>query len=291
MRLELVEMVLLSHSMLPVELVDHVFSFLRGDIPALEACLQANPAYSALAERYLYADIVIQTNDDLLPEATHSITELYERFSKNPHLLYYPRTLEIDGCLAVSGTTLAVLSFIAKVPRMANLSILKFSKFFCCCQRPTGPCDNLLRDCLSQLSIEELCLRNFYNISLSILDNGKDIKKLTLSDCTAKNEPMSNLGSHSQSLESLVIDGERNAALLSWAMRRVSRGHLTSLELRRTASRYEWSVFPELLMACSSSLRTLYVDVGVGCMQYPLYAFQPLIFFRSEHIFLPQSSQ
>jgi hypothetical protein len=46
--------------LLAAELIDHIFSFLRGNIlAALTACSKANPFYSRLAERHLYPHIVV----------------------------------------------------------------------------------------------------------------------------------------------------------------------------------------------------------------------------------------
>jgi len=70
---------------LPTELLDHIFSFLQKDISALKACSKAHPLLSRLAERHIYAHIVID------PRAP----EVYDDTLENPHLLDYPRTLEI----------------------------------------------------------------------------------------------------------------------------------------------------------------------------------------------------
>ena len=156
--------------MLPPELIDHIFSFLRGDIPALKACSRAHSLFSKLAEQHLYTDIIVRRKHHP-PPITHSFSDLYQQFSKNPCLLYYPRTLEIDTSLA---GVVEPLSFNSMVPRMINLVSLKICG-------ETNIKLPTIRDSLQQLSIEELDLCNFYDFPLSVLDNGKTIKKLTLS--------------------------------------------------------------------------------------------------------------
>jgi hypothetical protein len=152
------------------------------------------------------------------------------------------------------------------IPRMANLMSLKL--------RQVRPGSTMLsehflstfRNCLQQSSIEELHLSFFYDFPFPILDNGKNIKKLTLSDCTAMEEPISSSVSPQQYLETLMICYDHNPNLLFWTIGRVSR--LTSLGLRYGLDDQEWIAFPELLTACSKFLRRLHLDVGYHCMRY-----------------------
>jgi hypothetical protein len=103
--------------MLPAELIDHIFSFLQKDISALKACSKAHPLYSRLAERHLYAHIVII--DPRAPEVCNLILE-------NPRLLDYPRTLEILSHFGSTRNPLAI-SIMPMIPRMANLVSLRIS--------------------------------------------------------------------------------------------------------------------------------------------------------------------
>jgi hypothetical protein len=147
---------------------------------------------------------------------------------------------------------------------MTNLVSLKFY----------GPpysndlCDDFIstfKNSLQQSSIEEVSLYLVCDFPFSVLDNGKNIKKLTLSDCTAMAEPVSSSGPPNQSLETLIICGDYDLDLISWATRRAT--HLTSLELHFVDD-HDWTAFPELLSACSNSLTKLHLDVGNHCTLY-----------------------
>ena len=241
--------------LLHAELIDYIFSFLRGDISALEACSKSHPFFSQLAERHLYADIVVTLMDNL------SVPELYECLSKNPHILGYPRTLKIYANSSILPRVLArkVLPIFSMIPRMANLTSLKL------CEKPSGSLhfnrtflSTLFESCLQQSSVEKIHLSRFRDLPLSILDNVKNIKMLTLSGCQMITEPKSKLPH--QLLETLVIRGAPNKHLLIGMADRVV--NLTSLQLRGVYSMaYDWNGFPELLAACSSSLTELHIDV------------------------------
>jgi hypothetical protein len=244
--------------LLPADVIDHIFSLLRGDRSTLKACSEAHSLYSILAERHLYADIVVQTKN---PSA---VFELFKKLSKNSHILDYARTLEIDSSQAdLDSPRLDALSIISMIPRMANLISLTL------CETPCSHdmYQDFLSTYLQQSAIEAVSLYHFYDCPLSVLDSCKSIKKLTLSDVTAMDESS---GSPHQ-LETLKISGDHNQDLLYWAMRRVT--HLTSLELRDLPDDYDWNAFSELLTACSNSLRRLHLGIGNQGMQCPSICF------------------
>ena len=240
---------------LPAELIDHIFSFLQGDISTLKACSETHPLFSHLAEQHIFAEFVVEIHDKY-------DFGLYKQLFKNPHILEYPRTLDI--CAHVSLTPFLrreVMPIFSIIPRMTNLTSLKI------CDSPYSSSllygkDSLstFQNCLQQSSIEQLHLSRFVYFPLSILDNGKSIKKLTLSDCIAIREPMSK--SPLQLLETLIIRGFHNEVLLSWATSWSS--NLKSLQSSRwwlTKAEGDWTGFVRLLEACSSSLTKLNLPV------------------------------
>lgn len=236
--------------LLPVELIDRIFSFLQGDILTLKACSKAHSLYSRLAERYLYADIFVVTND----------RELYKQLSGNSHILDYPRTLEIHTALASLDLT---LSIILMIPQMPNLMSLSLYGMLDICEDSVST----FRNCFQQSSIEQLHLQNCHGFPFSVLDNAKSIKKLTLSHCSAIEEPLSEA---TLPIETLKISGTHNQRLLLWTSRRVTKLH--TLELRAM-----WeSKCPQLLGACSNSLRMLHLDVMNHCMWYTSIKFSDL---------------
>jgi len=237
---------------LPAELVDHIFSFLQNDPSALKACSKALPLYSRLAERYIYAHTVI---DPRAPEVFNDILE-------NPQLLDHPRTLEIRFPVLVPDPL--VISIMRMVPQMTNLISLIISQ-----PRPLTERDeffSILRNCLQQSSFQKLQLFFFYDSPLSVLDGAKNIKHLTLSDCSADtvDEPISSLPPSQLSLETLILSNDFNPGLHRWAMRWVT--HLTTLELSDLQMDLDWTAFPKLLAACSNSLTRLHLDMSDHCM-------------------------
>ena len=241
--------------LLPVELIDHIFSFLQKDSSALKACSKAHRSLSRVAERHLYAHIIIPevfNHDDL----------------ENPHLLDYPRTLEFRICPSHT-----LLSFMRMIPRMANLVCLKIyapisydEKFI-----------PMLRNCLQQSSLQELLLSHIHNLPFSIFDDAKYIKHLTFSGCKADDEEQISSSPSSQlSLETLILSGYSNLHIHRWAARWVTS--LTLLELQKPRLGLDWTVFPELLVACSNSLTKLHLDMNNYCLW-----FLSLISFKFTH--------
>jgi len=237
---------------LPAEVTDHIFSFLRKDTLALKACSKAHPLYSRLAERYLYAHIVI---DPRAPEVCNLILE-------NPRLLDYPRSLEIRSFLNFTRNPLPI-SIMPMIPRMANLVSLCIS--YPCPYHQRDEFISTLRNCLQRSSFQKLRLSDIYDLPFSILDDAKNIKQLTLSGGTVdEDEPVSSSPSAQLSLETLVLSGHLDADVYRWAMRWVAR--LTTLELHDLWLDQDWNVFPELLAACSNSLTKLQLDTDRSCM-------------------------
>ncbi len=235
---------LLQHAPLPAELIDHIFSYLRKNISALKACSKAHPLYSRLAERHLYAHIIVDLR-------TKDVCNLLE----NPRLLDYPRTLEIRY------RNPSPISIMPVIPRMTNLVSLSIHDPSRLWERDVF--FSTFRNCIQQSSFQELHLFDFTLLPLSILDDARYIKLLTLHNCSVKDEQISNPPSSQLSLETLALSKYHNPYIHRWAMRRVTR--LTSLELHGILLELDWAIFPELLAACSNSLTGLHLDMST-CM-------------------------
>jgi hypothetical protein len=125
------------------------------------------------------------------------------------------------------------------------------------------------KNCLQQSAIQEVCLRDLYGIPLSVLDNGRNIRKLTLISCTATDDTRWGTGSPLESLETLIIRHKYNDDLLCWVLGRVT--YLTSLKLLYMMDRNDddkWADVPALLGACSNSLTKLHLQLATFCMKY-----------------------
>src|SRR5260221_9002675 len=237
---------------LPAELVDHIFSFLpQGDTSALKACSKAHPLFWRLAERYLYKHIVIYKGSDVCNPVF-----------KNPRLLDYPHTLEISA--HIPDRNALPIDILSVIPRMANLVSLKIDGPYSFKQGEEFL--SMFRNCLHQPSFRELYLSNIFYFPVSTLDDAKNIKKLTLSDCTVEDDRISSikLPSSQLSLDTLILLGHHNPRIHLWATRCVTR--LTSFELHNLLSNIDWGIFPVLLAACSNSLTRLHLDVSNRCM-------------------------
>jgi hypothetical protein len=159
------------------------------------------------------------------------------------------------------------------------------------CEQPEERCsDDLYKEllstlgtCLQQSAIEELCLYSFYDFPLSVLDNSKNIKTLTLSDCIAREEDIEPISTSGKSLDTLIIGGEKNLNLLFWTTRRATS--LTTLELRGVAVYNYQAGVPELLTACSNSLTKLHLVVVHHCMLYPLFVSLKFIYPTGKDLF------
>jgi len=89
---------------------------------------------------------------------------------------------------------------------------------------------SVFRNCLQQSSFQQLSLLSIYDLPLSILDNAKNIKHLTLSFCTTDgDQPAPGLPPSQLSLETLILRDVHNPDFPRWTMRWVT--HLTTLEI------------------------------------------------------------
>ncbi len=84
----------------PLEIIDNVFSFLQSDPTTLAICSRAHPNLSPLAERLLYADVVVFDNEGNIDNNKDDrriflASELHRLLIDSPHIANYIRKLEI----------------------------------------------------------------------------------------------------------------------------------------------------------------------------------------------------
>ena len=164
-----------------------IFSFLQKDSSAL-TCSKAHPLLLRIAERYIYEHMVF---DPLAPEDFNLILE-------NPRLLKYPHTLEIRGELTEDLSPVAIpLAVMLVIPQMTNLISLTI-------HNPIDQREEFIsafRKCIQQSSFKELHLFHMYCLPFSVLDEAKNVKHLTLSDCEVEDGPIPSSPSSQLSLE------------------------------------------------------------------------------------------
>jgi hypothetical protein len=240
---------LIEHDMpLPPELINYIFSFLREDTAALNACSRAYPLFSRLAERHLYTDIVVRLSDQPV------LSELCNQLANNARILRYPRTLKIIG-VAPFIVYPSVLPIISMIPRMVNLFSFCFYGGTLLSsnsgnQRSYEVFISTLRYSLQQSSIKQFCHHRLVCFP-------------TVAQGGITEESPSNPRWVQSLEESLVITGLYNQEVLFWATHQGP--HLMSL--RNTSMLTDLSTFSELLTACSNSLTSLHINLGSYCMK------------------------
>ena len=240
---------------LPVDVVDHIFSFLREDLATLKLCIQAHPLLSGIAERHLYHT----TNLDIKYGCDLDITQLSSLLEKNPRIRNYIRSLEIN----ISNSAKSLVS--AQTPVIKALSSILSS--LPCLNKVTLTLSNLswtithttfrtpFINILQQSSVTEVHLESIYAFPLFVLNACQNIKTLSLSNC--EDFKRFELTPSSHHLESLSIRSSDSLGLFGWAINRI--GSLTSLKLR--PENMEFSALPKLLEACAASLTSLELDM------------------------------
>src|SRR6266542_256076 len=78
---------------LPVEILDHILSFLQSDPAALRACSESHPSLSQLAESHLYSQIVFKVNASFSYQTYSVFANL---LSKRPDIAQAIRDLKIQ---------------------------------------------------------------------------------------------------------------------------------------------------------------------------------------------------
>ncbi|KAF8174244.1 hypothetical protein BJ912DRAFT_1046586 [Pholiota molesta] len=90
----------LSVPQLPLEVLNHIFSFLRNDIPSLSACISATPYFQAIGEKHLWHHFTLHNHNTYDPNPRNGLSRSPAQLSKiladTPHVATYIRSLEIS---------------------------------------------------------------------------------------------------------------------------------------------------------------------------------------------------
>ena len=245
--------------LLSPEVVSHIFSFLEADISDLKRCSQAHPLLSRLAERHLYR----RTTVDITSGGDVDITGLSKQLSENPHIRNYVRilTIKFEPSLPAPTTMMETASSILSSLPCLNAVTLAGSTPFA--QKPWYEFHksflSVFVDILHQPDVREVHLEGLSGFPLSVFDTCQNIKTLSLCNCGTFTK--SDLTTPCPALESLSIRLSDDSTLFSWAIDRIS--HLTCLKFRPQGD--EFSAFPKVLEACSTSLTSLELDTHNLC--------------------------
>lgn len=80
---------------LPLEVLDHILSFLRDDRPSLQCCAKVNQAFSDMVERHWYHSVMFSNFEPRNISGKRESEELAKLFIKTPRLRFHVRVLRI----------------------------------------------------------------------------------------------------------------------------------------------------------------------------------------------------
>jgi len=264
---------------LPVEVIDHIFSFLQSDPASLRACSKAHPSLSQLAEPHLYSYILLKAGGDSSDQGFWP-SNLAKLLSKRPHIARYIRSLEIqvftnpdfDGVVRLHlkeiSNILPMLLALRQIALDHSSTLLSF-------QWETQPESFRLAflACLRLPSMQDVSLTFVAQFPFTSLlnDECKLLRELTLQSCTwrtSHTNVVTDGSSHPPRrlpFESLCFgdhDGEADREFIDWAA--------TCLLQLRSLKFYsdEYDSLPKLLASCSTTLVNLSLGFHVGreCM-------------------------
>ncbi len=228
--------------MLPVEILDHILSFL--DETSLKAYLVAHPAFSGLVERHLYSHITV-SNIDYAP------SELARLLSDNPHVANYVHGLCMINTFSTFYANRWQETMALILPKFKNLQRVSWQIV----GGWSGRLCEAFINCLRLPSMVGVEIIYAFNFPLSAFVDCTGIKELTLTDSICRPSPNLSL----PYLKTLSIKncnyGLRE--IVSWA----KTLELQSLDFDPWESD-DLSLLPQLLQGCTNSLTSLKLGCG-----------------------------
>lgn len=278
---------------LPVEVLNHVFSFLRNDIPSLSACISATPYFQAIGEKHLWHHFTLHNTYNPNPRnrLSRSPAQLSKILTDAPHIATYIRSLEI------SIASPSILQWFMKrslndeemapvLPMLSHLECLSVAGGCISWDRLHQVFQAALVQTLCLPSMKEVAIEGVDGFPLSIFDRCRALKRLSLTRGNfglALDDNLKSLqtGGTRPSLESLTIrDSFSLLTIIDWLRNIDSSPDITNLRFLAIAvcSVGELSYVAELLRACSNSLCGLELtpSAGQSPLSLPLLRMKPL---------------
>ena len=82
---------------LPIDILDHIFSFLKSHRKALLVCSKAHSVFSQIVERYRFHHIIISTGFRVTDLAdTSDSSDLRRQLAETPRIVKYVAVLKIE---------------------------------------------------------------------------------------------------------------------------------------------------------------------------------------------------
>lgn len=246
--------------MLPLEIVDHIFTFLEDDPLTLQKCLECCPELSKFVERHLYANVTIYSNT--MP------VWVVERLLYSPHLANYVRSLTIQIVPRLSFNRYMAMAAVLKLALQKKLPHLEK---VCLASTYTGP-GILWRDIQKNMravfltflrlpTLREVSIWNIIDFPLSEFDKRPNITRLLLRGDFFYSDPQ--VQSPYPRLDFLSLES-CPPDIIPWVRSRTPR----SLDFRAD----DPDRFQQLLQACFNTLIRLNVDLDhTNCRLFFLY--------------------
>ena len=264
----------------------NIFSWL--DYRSLEASSAAHPLFSDIAERYLYADIVLGRS------ASVTITQLLNLFSERPHIAsrVFSLTIAISSNYSLTYENLeAYPPVISLLQNLRKITIEHPHEFWSILPQSFRLS---LETSLRWSSIQELGVTGFIVIPLSLLHNCKGIKILKLKGCIIYDLGDLELNSpHDRSLikDLSIVDvrGTSLKRLTPWIVKSCKQlryFQFSSYRSQTLEGDFSLIIAP-ILTSCSDSLTTLDMDLMSSCRCHATFTsyfiFSELITILARH--------
>jgi len=239
--------------MLPLEIIDHIFSFLQSDSLALEKCSKAHPILSEFVSKHSYANIIIRVPTD--------VSRLSELASDNL-IANYVRNLELDLVWSVHECLLDQAKIALMLPKFRMLKAITLhvgvdppTKWPLFLERFR----EAFTQCLRLPSMIEVSILGTSEFPLTTFRNCTSIKRLALKGEFDFDDSSSDSSSSYPQIESLALYGcqRSSLAIVSWA--KICSPHSLRFSLPS-----DFGLFQSLMPIYSNTPVGLELDLG-GC--------------------------
>lgn len=269
----------------PPEILDHILSLLKKDKAALAVCLKASPLLGAVAERYLYEHISLETITKPLEQA------LQVYLSSHPRASYYVKSVTVffsDSSAQVNTSQgnaapkrLTEAYSFTDLPRLPLLETLVLTT------KPSTSVNwSSIRENQGDIWMKIACLPTLKNLVLrgishfpfDVLDRCRNLKRVGVLGDTKYEmgylEEAPELSSTEAQRHLTVHNPAVKADIRTW-LRRSKKVlgtpwfmHLQSLDFRGVNDQ-DFKLLFEVLRACSKSLRELEFDASNSMFPLP----------------------
>jgi len=259
---------------LPTEILNHILSYLQSDQAALKACIETHATLSQLAERYLYADITLRTDD--LPTGNFGTSNLARLLSDKPHLIHHIRHLVIGVVGLIKRDVFQHVEKIAAIlPLLSSLRKITLRHFKYSWKELPDAFHRAFLNCLHLPSMQDVRVSRVIDFPFMVVLSGecKSITRLTVQNCSSKSVTWGQAHleekydalyqNQSAPFKSLCLenyDGIFLKMFLAWVEKR-------GLEFR-SLEIFPWTIsdfdaLSRVISKSSNSLTTLDLDIGL----------------------------